>query len=96
MGISYTYIKRMGFFYGQCSYVWHLHNRFNLILFEFGVTDAFDSWLAMHVKRAADYEMCIHCLGVNKYFSFLFWLYFGHYSLYKCGIKGKIGTFPKR
>jgi len=43
----------------------------------------------MYVERVADDEMCIYCLGVNHYFSFLFFLYLCHYSLYKCGIKGK-------
>jgi len=50
----------------------------------------------MYVERAADDEMCIYCLGVNNYFSFIFLLFFCHYSLYKCGIKGKLGNFPTR
>jgi len=43
----------------------------------------------MYVERAADDEMCIYCRGVNNYFSCLFFLYFSHYSLYKCGITKK-------
>jgi len=50
----------------------------------------------MHVDRAADYKMCIYCLDMNNYFSIHFFLNFGHYSLYKCGIKAKLGTFPIR
>jgi len=50
----------------------------------------------MFVDRAADDEMSIYCLGVNIYFSVLFCLYFCHYSLYKYGTKGKLGTFPAR
>jgi len=48
----------------------------------------------MYVEHAADEEMCIYCVEVNTYFSFLFFLYFCQFiSLYKCGIKGKLGTF---
>jgi len=50
----------------------------------------------MYVEHAADDEKCIYCPGVNNYFSFLFFIYFCHYSFYKCGIKGKLGTFPTR
>jgi len=48
----------------------------------------------VNVEHAADDEMCIHCLGVNEYFSVFFISYFYHYSLYKCGIKRKFGSFP--
>jgi len=50
----------------------------------------------MYVECATVDEMCIYCLGVNNYFSFNFFLYFCHFSLYNYGIKGKLGTFPKR
>jgi len=48
----------------------------------------------MYTERGADDEMCFYCLGVNNYFSFLFFLYFCNYSLYKGGIKGKLGVVP--
>jgi len=38
----------------------------------------FDTLLAMYVERAADDKMCIYCLGVNIYFSFLFFSYYCH------------------
>jgi len=50
----------------------------------------------MYVERTADDQMCIYCLGLNNYFPFILFLYFCHYSLYKFGIKGKLGTFPTR
>jgi len=48
----------------------------------------------MYAERAADDQMCIYCLGVNKYFSFLFFLYFCYLSPYKCGIKAMLGPYP--
>jgi len=33
--------------------------KFNLVLFGFWVMNAFDTWLAIYVERAADDEMCI-------------------------------------
>jgi len=71
-----------------------VYNVFDLVLFGFRVTNAFHTRQATYVERTADDEMCIYCLGVNNYFSFLFFLYFCHFSLYKCGIKVKLGTFP--
>jgi len=50
----------------------------------------------MYVEYAADDEMRIYCHEVNNYFSFLLLLYFCHYSHYKCGITGKLGTFSTR
>jgi len=51
----------------------------------------------MYVEREDQDEMCIYCLGVNNYFSIVFFSYFCHYSLYKCGIKGKLlGIVPIR
>jgi len=47
----------------------------------------------IYLEHVADDEGCIYCLGVNYYISFLFFLYFCHYSLYKCGIKGKLEIF---
>jgi len=33
--------------------------RMDFVVFVFWVTNAFDTWLAMYVERAADNEMCI-------------------------------------
>jgi len=43
----------------------------------------------MYVDRAADDEMFIYCIRVNKYLLFHFFSYLYHYPLYKCSIKGK-------
>jgi len=58
------------------GHVRHLYNVFNLVLFGFWVTNAFDFLVAIYIERAADDEMCIYCLRVNNYFSFLFFSYF--------------------
>jgi len=71
-------------------------NVFNLVLFGFRVTHAFDIWLAVYIECTTDDEMYIYCIRVNNYFSLLVFLYFYQYSLYKCSIKGKFGNFPTR
>jgi len=85
-------IKRMDGFKWSCSHVWHLHNVFNLILFGFWVTNAFDTWLSIY--KACSRRRNVYLLSrVINYFSLLFFLCFCHYSLYKCGMKGKLGIF---
>jgi len=56
--------------------------------------NAFDTWLSIYIERAADDKMCIYCLGVNKYFSFLFFLYiFFTIHFTNMVINRKLGTF---
>jgi len=74
----------------SCSHFWHLNNVFDLLLFGFRVKNVFDTWVTIYVECAADNKICIYCWIII----FLFFLYFCHYSLYKSGIKGKLGNFP--
>jgi len=47
----------------------------------------------MYVERAADDVLS---RGEQLFFYFFSTYILCHYSLYKCGIKGKLGTFPTR